>query len=158
MYTEKLRAIGLCLVAALFLAGCQTTALVESKQPFRITHVEVTKAKPEIGTVNLPEDVRAKALQTAYRYSETGVEKTLKIELVNLHFKNPVASYLVGDNNRLTAKATVIDKASGAADAAFNAVVSNKGAINGIAGAIISAGQSISRRSNSLPRISPSGS
>ena len=141
VYFRGVKSVVFCILSAILTAGCQTTAAVQSQQPFRITQVEVTKATSDIGTVNLAEDVRYKTLREAYRYAEIGQEKILKIQLTQLHFKNAVTSLLVGDNNRLSAKAQVVDKATGNVIAKFDTVASNKGALNGISGAIISAAQ-----------------
>lgn len=123
------------------LAGCQTTAALNGAGPSHVRAVEVVRAKENLGTVNLPEDVRVKTLRTAYRYSETGTEKVLKITLTEFHLKNPVASFLVGDNNRLSARTEVVDKASGQVEATFQSVVTSKSLLNGISGVVISAAQ-----------------
>lgn len=95
MYLRGIKSVFLCVLTAIITTGCQTTAAVQSQQPFRITKVEVTKAASSIGTVNLAEDVRYKTLQEAYRYAEIGQEKILKIQLTQIHFKNAVKSLLV---------------------------------------------------------------
>lgn len=141
MYLRGIKSVFLCVLTAIITTGCQTTAAVQSQQPFRITKVEVTKAASSIGTVNLAEDVRYKTLQEAYRYAEIGQEKILKIQLTQIHFKNAVKSLLVGDNNRLSASAQIVDKATGNVIAQFDTIASNKGALNGISGVIISAAQ-----------------
>lgn len=91
--------------------------------------------------MNLPEDVRVKTLRTAYRYSETGSEKILKVRITEFHLKNPVASILVGDNNRMWATTEVVDKASGKVEATFRSVATSKSLLNGVSGAIISVAQ-----------------
>lgn len=141
LYSSIVRSVFYCMAFALLLAGCQTTAAVQSVQPFKIAKVEVTKATSDIGTVNLAEDVRYKTLREASRYAQGGQEKVLQVTLTQLHFKNPVTSLLVGDNNRLSAKSRVIDKATGNVVATFDSIVSSKGAFNGISGVVISAAQ-----------------
>ena len=129
------------MLVSVVVAGCQTTAAVQDQQQFQITQVKVLKAKTDIGTVNLAEDVRYKTLRQARRYSEVGQQKVMEVTLVNIHFKNPVMSALVGDQNHMSANTRIFDKATGNLVATFNTTVANKRALNGISGAIIAAVQ-----------------
>ena len=140
MNGKFIRTLSLCFLATLALTACQTSGALESAGATQVTKVEVSSISAD-GTVNLPEDVRVKTLREAYRYSQEGAEKTLKVQIDGFHVKNPIASLLVGDNNRLSAKVEVIDKSTGAVDAKFNSIVTSKSVLNGISGVLISAAQ-----------------
>ena len=122
VYFRILQSVCLCVFASFIVTGCQTTAAVQGPQQFRIADVKVTKANSSIGTVNLAEDVRYKTLREASRYAAGGQEKVLEITLTQLHFKNPFMSYMVGDNNRMSAKTRVIDRATGNVVASFDKI------------------------------------
>ncbi len=128
-------------MASLLAAACQTTPAVQSNQPFTISEVKVTRANSEIGTVNLAEDLRYKTVREASRYAAGGQEKVLEVTVTRLHFKNPLMSFMVGDNNRMTAVSRVFDKATGNVVATFDTTVQSRGALNGISGAVIAAVQ-----------------
>ncbi|MDA7946306.1 MAG: hypothetical protein MPJ78_02385 [Hyphomicrobiaceae bacterium] len=141
VYFRIIQSVFLCAFASLIVAGCQTTAAVKSPQQFQISQVKVLKAKADVGTVNLAEDVRYKTLRQARRYSEVGQEKVMEVTLMNLHLKNPFMSVMVGDQNHMSANTRIFDKATGNLVATFNTTVANKRALNGISGAIIAAAQ-----------------
>lgn len=127
------------LVCMVVLAGCNAKGLLDPAEPFQVTKVQVTMADGKVGTVNLREDVRVKTLREAYRYSETGQPKTLRVRVENLHIKHPLTSVLVGDSNRMTASAEIIDNGSGESQGKVTAVVIDSGHVQGVTGALLAA-------------------
>jgi len=147
-----LKKLSVLFVALFVLAACQSTDKFKSKQRnFQITSVEV----------NLPAsiDTQHKALKptetfhsymmNAYKnYSAeynamrpnatTGYK--LRVDVSNVHFKNVLASLIVGDANRLEATASVINPNTG--DIVHSSPASYydsaSGALNGITGAVLS--------------------
>jgi len=73
----------------LAVSGCATTPLLEKGQTGQIVEVNVTRADERMGTRNLVEDVRVKTQNAAYRYSESGPEKILNIQIVHAQMPNP---------------------------------------------------------------------
>lgn len=125
---------------AVLAASCATKGLLDAGgEPFQISSVEVSRPAPRPATVNLPEDLRYKTQQQAYRYSETGARKILKVDIQRLHIKNPVMSWLAGDANHMAATAQVIDAASGRSEGTFTAAAVDSGYVQGIGGAVLAA-------------------
>lgn len=138
MFLVGTRLIAVVAVATL-LASCATKGLLEGADPFQITKVEVSRPAPKPATANLAEDLRYKTQNEAYRFSETGAKKILKVKIERLHIKNPIAAWLVGDSNNMAASAQVIDAATGRSEGTFNANVVDSGALQGIGGAVLAA-------------------
>jgi hypothetical protein len=142
----------LVVLVLLFLSACQSTDKFKFKSKnFQITEVQV----------NLPASIEtahklAKPTESFHDYMvnayrnyvaeynamRPGAQKgyKLRVDVSNVHFKNVVASLLVGDANRLEATASVIDPASGAIvhSAPASYFDSASGALNGITGAVLS--------------------
>ncbi len=142
IYTVSRRTVGasiVVMVMTLFISGCATKGLLDANEPIQITSVKVSTPAPKPATVNLPEDVRYKTLQEAYRYSETGSKMKLNVTIDRLHIKNPVMAWLAGDNNHMVATAVLIDGATGERRGAFKATAVDSGYLQGVGGAIVAA-------------------
>lgn len=132
----RLAAVG---VVALFLAGCVSAkGLLDDPLSTQIVAVQVTKAQPDMGSVNLAEDLRAKTLNAAYRFSETGSPKQLNLHITQISFKDPLQSLLVGSTDMMQVKVEMVDPASGSVDQQFDNVVIANGEVNGMLGAVVS--------------------
>jgi hypothetical protein len=124
---------------AVVVGGCAASpALLAGDAPPHITKVVVAKTAP-LGSVNMAEDLRVKILQRAPAYAPVGTPKTLDVQITTIGFKNPLAALLVSDSNRLTVSVRVVDGATGKVDASYETIAIDSAAINGIAGAIMSA-------------------
>jgi hypothetical protein len=132
-------AAAITLLLAGLLAGCaaQPALLAGSAPPF-ITKVTVAKTVP-LGSVNMAEDLRVKILQRAPAYAASGPAKTLDVQISQLSFKNPLAALIAGDSNRLKVDVRVIDGVTGKVDTVYDSISIDSSAINGIAGAVMSA-------------------
>jgi hypothetical protein len=140
MPTARLQAaIMPVLLVAVMLAGCAAQpALLGGTVPPHITKVTVVKTAP-LGSVNMAEDLRVKILQRAPAYASTGIIKTLDVNISQLSFKNPVMAIVAGDHNRLNVDVRVIDGVTGKVDTVYESIAIDSAAINGLAGAIMSA-------------------
>jgi hypothetical protein len=130
---------GFAAALTLLLAGCAAQpALLSGPTPPYITKVMVAKTVP-LGSVNMAEDLRVKVLQRAPAYASTGIAKTLDVQISQLSFKNPLVAIIAGDHNRLKVDVRVIDGVTGRVDTVYDTIAIDSAAINGIAGAIMSA-------------------
>lgn len=134
---NKFRSLMFFVIASIAVTGCATTAKVNSDQPYRVSKVVVSKKTSDIGTVNLPEDVRVKTIVETSKIANTGQPKTVQVSLTNFHAKNPLASLLIGDANSMSAEVTVIDSASGKQDANFKVYVTDSNYLQGVSGAVL---------------------
>ncbi len=101
----------LCVVP-LALAGC-ASPILKPGETAQIVGVTVTKGVPNLGTENLVEAVRYKTQNAAFRFSEQGPEKTLKLDITGMAISSPGRALLVDGSSVITANVTLIDKASG---------------------------------------------
>lgn len=149
---NTLKKISLLVVALIVLAACQSTDKFKSKQNnFQITSVEVN-LPASIDTqhkVLKPTETFHSYMVNAYtNYSaeynamrpNANAGYKLRVDVSNVHFKNVLASLLVGDANRLEATASVIDPNTGATIHTSPASYYDgaSGALNGITGAVLS--------------------
>ena len=137
----------LALVA--LLSGC-AQPIVKTTGPLAIREVHVSAAD----TLKAETDVLSLVRQTVPSQL-VGVHegKTAKVDvtLVTLTYKNPVLSLLVGSSNQLGAS-VVLREANGAELSGFDVLAIDQGAINGIAGAVISVAQDKARVDRALAR------
>ncbi|MBB3999687.1 hypothetical protein [Aureimonas pseudogalii] len=144
-----LRTIVATLGLAALLSGC-AKPLVDTTGPLAIRRVEVSAAP----TLKADTDLLSLARQTLPSQlvgAHEGKPATLDVTLTDVHYKNPLASLLVGDANRLSALG-VLRGEDGREITRFNTVTLDAGAINGIAGAVISAAQDRARVDRALAR------
>lgn len=126
-------------IVLLSLGGCAIDPVLKKGQTAQIVEVKVTAAKGISGTANLPEAVRYKTQNNAYRFSESGPEKVLNLHVTGVRISNPGAALLIGGESVISAEATLVDKSSGVAGKPFPslAIIPRLG---GIIGAIAAAG------------------
>ena len=140
------------LLAIVFIASCQSAAkkTAFSETGFHITDVQVSMP---------PQEATNKLLQYtgtfgpvidntisnyAYEYNSTRANVTkpymLDVNIEKVHFKNAVASLLVGDANRVSGTASLVDPKSNEKVHTFPFIYLDaaSGALNGITGAVLS--------------------
>lgn len=106
-----------------------TTAYVEK--------VDV-ELKQEVTSPTIAGLVSARTRRESTRYSHAGTPKHIRIAITRLHYKDAIMSAIVGDANSLGAHVWVKDAATGQPHGEFDTVVIDQGALNGIAGIMIS--------------------
>lgn len=134
---------------ALLLAGC-VQPIVKTTGPLAITRVDINAAPTLKAHTDLLPQVR-QTVPAQLVGAHPGKPAVLDLTLVDVHYKNPVASLLVGDSNHLTAKG-VLRAEDGTEITRFDARTSDQGAINGIAGAVISVAQDRARVDRAMAR------
>lgn len=82
-------------------------------RPFQITKVEVEQYKAFRSTANFPEEVRQRTQNLAYRFSEKGDEKTLRVLLRILTVPGPGRALTTSGSSSVKATVTLIDKKTG---------------------------------------------
>lgn len=139
------------LAIVVFLVSCQST----SKDQFTDSGFHITDVQ-----VSMPDQTEThKALQYtdkfgvmldntishyAYEYNATRANPTksyqLNVKIEKVHFKNALASLLVGDANHMSGSASLIDRSTGQQvhSAEISYVDSASAALNGISGAVLS--------------------
>jgi len=139
------------LFAVFVLAACQTTKKNQfNQQNFQITQVDVTvQPHPEDKKLSKPTETFPDKISNAIKnhvaeYNSTRPNATasyrLDVSIDKVHFKNPVASLLVGDANRIQGTAKLIDTLNGNVvhTAPANYFDGASGALNGVSGAVLS--------------------
>lgn len=123
---------------ALVLGGCATDPILKKGEAAQIVDVNVTTVKGLGGTVNLPEAVRYKTQNAAYRYSEIGPEKILNVHITGVKIANLADTFMTGPHSAISAHVSLLDKVSGTNIRRFPSVaIIPRG---GILGAIAAAG------------------
>ena len=103
------------LAFGLALAACSAAPKLQDKNAGQIVDVTVTQPASRLATRNLAEDVRVKVLNAAYRFSETGPSKALKVEIVQVRTASSDDTLLVSVGpNGMVAEVTMTDLATGA--------------------------------------------
>jgi|GEM_PF-1812537 len=109
-----LRFSALALGAAL--AACGMTPKLADGGAGQIVDVEVAPFESPAATRNLAEDLRAKTLNAAYRFSESGPGKALFVEVVQVQTSRPDEAYLVSTGaNGIVAEVSMTDLRTGEA-------------------------------------------
>ena len=134
---------------AALLAGC-AEPIVKTTGPLSITRVDVNAAPTLKAHTDLLPQVR-QTVPAQLVGAHQGKPAVLDLTLVDVHYKNPLASLLVGDSNTLTAKG-VLRGEDGTEITRFDTRTSDQGAINGIAGAVISVAQDRARVDRAMAR------
>tara|TARA_R110002126_G_scaffold224866_4_gene369722 strand:+ start:916 stop:1482 length:567 start_codon:yes stop_codon:yes gene_type:complete len=100
------------LCCALFLVSGAAVArpFLNDGKKFRIVEVRIETHQRYRGTANFAEEVRYLTQNAAYRFSETGREKKLRLLLRTLVIPAPGKT---GDDSSMRITATLIDKATG---------------------------------------------
>ena len=133
-------------------ASCQSTEKYKFQdQNFQISDVEVViHDNPKIKnpllmpTQSFPSVLNNTIKNYTAEYNATrpnaNIGYKLKVDINQVHFKNAIASLLVGDSNRILGTATVINPKTGETIHTLpaNYVDGASGALNGITGAVLS--------------------
>lgn len=130
--------VALCCAFSILASGCAITPVLKEGETAQIVKVIVTTDKEISGTANLPEAIRYKTQNAAYRFSERGAEKILKLHINGVQISNPGMALMVGGSSSISGKASLIDKISGKTDKDFDAVAIIP-RLGGIIGAIAAA-------------------
>ena len=127
----RLTAAALAAVAAaLALAGCASTSAPAANAQTHIGAVEVTA--PDAGSQAFAVVLHDAVVRQAGFYGEAGRPVTLRIALSKVHFKNPVAAMLIGDENQTKGRVAVVDPATGQETSGFEVQVdAERGGLNG---------------------------
>lgn len=140
------------ILSLVVLASCQSTEKFKFQdQNFQISDVEVSVHNNPKKTHKLlkpTESFRGVLTNTIRNYAaeynatrpNANVGYKLKVDITQVHYKNAIASLLVGDNNRIQGTASIIDPNTGSVlhTAPANYVDGASGLLNGISGAVLS--------------------
>ncbi|MCP4934809.1 MAG: hypothetical protein GY927_11535 [bacterium] len=131
------------LISCLLLAGCSATTKQPAVQQFHILSVSVdsedrdtSEETIEILTNSLLHNAAA---YNAYR-RDINIGYNLAVTINHIHYKNPMASLIVGDTNSIQTSIKVVDPATGVTIKEFrNLYIDGAGAVlNGVSGALLS--------------------
>lgn len=129
----------IAVLLALVLGGCANAIKPENLPQQRIVDVQVTVNSNSGAQSDIRSKVAASSLQAAAAYNAympaNAPQRVLRINVDTVHYKNPLASFLVGDAHY--AKGVVSGGAVGPSSITY--VDAGSGVINGVAGAIIAA-------------------
>lgn len=131
------------------LAGC-AQPIVKTAGPLKIRSVVVSAAP----TVKSDTDIVSLVRQTVPPQivdTREGRPADLQLTLTDVHYKNPIASLLVGDANRVLAQG-ILRGADGVEIARFDTGTLDQTMLNGISGAVIAAAQDRARVDRALAR------
>jgi len=126
------------LASTIFLAGCATQGMLGESETAYITNVVVTKSRPDLGSVNIIEDIRVKTIQQARRFPAGGRSKTAKVLLTHFRAKDGLRGLLVSDVSTMLAVVTIIDNQTNKVDGSFEVGVQDAArAGGGVIGLIV---------------------
>jgi len=135
--TSALRLLFL-LASTIFLTGCATQGMLDKNETAYVTKVVVTKSRPDLGSVNIVEDVRVKTLQQARRFPVGGRSKTARVLLTHFRAKDGLRGLLVSDVSTLLAVVTIVDNQTNKVDGSFEVGVQDAArAGGGVIGLIV---------------------
>lgn len=133
---QKIRSFRAIFIVFL-ISGCAAQGLLKENELAYISKVQVSKAKPVFGTVNLAEAIRVRTLRQARRYPRAGRAKLMKIRVTGIHFKNALMSVIAGDSNRMQATVSIIDAGTGKTDGTYTVSAIDSFVLQGVAGALL---------------------
>lgn len=138
-------------VAALaaLLTGC-AQPIVKTAGPLKIRSVTVSAAPAVKADTDIVSLVRQTVPPQIVNTRE-GKPADLQLTLTDVHYKNPLASLLVGDANRVLAQG-ILRGADGVEIARFDTGTLDQTVFNGISGAVIAAAQDRARVDRALAR------
>ncbi len=110
-----------CLIATLLLAACGSTPAPSANQQTHVATVEIINHDPALAT--FAATLREAVIREAALFGNAGRPITLRIELIRLHFKNPLQALVIGDNNQAKGQVAVIDPATGRQTSTFTVQV-----------------------------------
>ena len=114
------------LLGALLLGACATTTRAPSaNEQTHVAAVEVSHPD-RASAAGFADTLREAVLREGARYGDAGRPITLRVALTRVHFKNPVQTLLIGDNNYVYGQVAVIDPATGQQTSAFTVKVDDR--------------------------------
>ena len=87
-----------------------------------VATVDVSQNDAE-APAGLADALRDAVLKEAASYGDAGTPIAVKIEIDRVHFKNPAAAMLIGDDNRTEGRVRIVDPASGTELGSFSVEV-----------------------------------
>ena len=114
------------LLGALLLGACATTTRAPSaNEQTHVAAVEVSHPD-RASAAGFADTLREAVLREGARYGNAGRPITLRIALTRVHFKNPLQTLVIGDNNYVYGQVAVIDPATGQQTSAFTVKVDDR--------------------------------
>ena len=114
------------LLGALFLSACASTQHAPTaNEQTHVAAVEVVQ-HGSAAAVAFAVPLREAVLREATLYGNAGRPINLRIELTRVHFKNPLQTLVIGDNNYAYGQVAVIDPATGQQTSAFTVKVDDR--------------------------------
>ncbi|MBB3951723.1 hypothetical protein [Aureimonas jatrophae] len=144
----KRTVLALTALAAL-VSGC-AQPIVKTTGPLQIRSVAVAAAPTVKSDTDIVSLVR-QTLPPQIVNTREGRSADLQLTLTEVHYKNPIASLLVGDANRVLAQG-ILRGEDGTEIARFDTGTLDQTVLNGISGAVIAAAQDRARVDRALAR------
>lgn len=114
------------LLGALLLGACATTTRAPSaNEQTHVAAVEVSHPD-RASAAGFADTLREAVLREGALYGNAGRPITLRIALTRVHFKNPVQTLVMGDNNYVYGQVAVIDPVTGQQSSAFTVKVDDR--------------------------------
>lgn len=131
----KHSAIVLCCVLVTALAGCRGPVLKKDDATIQIVKIIMTQEKNLAGTVNFPEAVRVATQNAAYKFSEDGPEKILRVHLRVLKISSFGRALMISGTSSIRMTGYLTDEATGRREKKFKAIALTR-RLGGLVGAI----------------------
>ena len=115
------------MLGALLLSGCATTGgpAATANAQTHVGNVEVSSRERASDTA-FAGILREAVIREAALYGNEGRAITLRIALTRVHFKNPLQTLVMGDNNYVYGQVAVIDPATGQQTSTFQVKVDDR--------------------------------
>ena len=113
------------LLVALLFGSCASTSAPTANGQTHVATVEVTHPD-RAHAADFAGTLREAVMREAALYGSEGRPITLRIALTRVHFKNPLQTLVVGDNNYVYGQVAVIDPATGQQTSAFKVKVDDR--------------------------------
>ncbi|MBT5049229.1 MAG: hypothetical protein HOM58_12085 [Rhodospirillaceae bacterium] len=111
-----------CCVLVVILTGCKRgPVLKQDDEQIQIVEVQVTTHKRFKGTVNMAEAVRYQTQNAAYRFSQEGSEKILKVLLRILKISDAGTAFMWSGSSSIRVTARLVDKKTGKIEKKYKA-------------------------------------
>lgn len=111
-----------CCVLVLVLTGCKRGPILKQGDgQIQIVEVQVATHERFRGTVNFAEEVRYQTQNAAYRFSEEGSEKILKVLIRILKIADPGKALLASGSSTIRVTARLVDKKTGRMEKRYKA-------------------------------------
>jgi hypothetical protein len=113
------------LLAALLFGGCASTGAPTANGGTHVGTVEVV-GRERASDNAFAGTLREAVIREAALYGNAGQPVTLRIALTHLHFKNPLQTLVIGDNNYAYGRVAVVDSATGQQISTFEVKVDDR--------------------------------